>query len=338
MTGKFYNIQISGISVAVPSFVEKNELAMEYLGARRCKKQIKMTGIEQRHVSAEGQKMSDLCYVAARRLLDHLGWEPGDIKVLLLVTQFPNYMTPSTAFLLQKMLNIPPDCIVFDVNLGCTAFNEGFHIASSLLQPFPEGSKALCLQGDLAFRSIGPGIDVDAMAGSMLFGSAGSVTAIEKKTGVPEVPFATFSDGARYEAILRHHTGNVHMDGQEVFNFSTNDVVTSIKDFFMQTGISDDMVDFYAFHQAQKLILDSISGALGVSEEKELRSLALYGNTSGASVPLSICFNRDRYAEKSSIKVFSCGFGVGLAWSMAYTSLATKNILPVIETDKIFEG
>lgn len=338
MIGKFENIQISGISAAVPTSVEKNDLAMEYLGARRCKKQIKLTGIEQRHVSVCGQKMSDLCYVAARDLLEHLKWKPDEIKVLVLLTQNPNYVAPSTAFLLQKMLNIPQDCIVFDVNLGCSSFNVGFQIVSSLLQQFPMGAKALCLQGDLAFHSINPGADPDVIAGNMLFGSAGSATAIEKTSVSLKIPFATFSDGTRYEAIFNRSGGKVQMDGQGVFNFSTNDVVASIKNYFAQTGIGDSEIDFYVFHQAQKLILDSIAGALNIPEEKELRTIALYGNTSGASVPLSICANRDKYADRKSIKVFSCGFGVGLSWSMAYTSLLTDNILPVIETDEIFEG
>ena len=340
MIGMFENIRIGGISVAVPCKVEENILAADYLGARRCKKQIKLTGIERRHVSPVDQKMSDLCYVAAKKLIEHLKWNTADIKVLVLLTQNPNYIAPSTAFLLHKMLGLSKECVVFDVNLGCSSFNVGLQIVGSLLQQFPGNAKGICLQGDLAYNTVNPSIPPDAMAGNLLFGSAGSATALEKTVNkVSPISYATYSDGTRYEAILRKkNTDSVHMDGEGVFNFTVNDVVNDINAFKEATGLNEDNIDFYVFHQAQKLILDNVATLSNISEQKELRSLKDYGNTSGASVPLSICSNIDSFNNRKNVNMFTCGFGIGLSWSMAYINLETANILPVIYTDEVFEG
>lgn len=338
MISQLDNIVVRGISSAVPTMIEENVNAAPYLGERRCKKQIKLTGIERRHVSPLDQKMSDLCFSAAKQLIDSLQWRPEEIKVLILLTQNPNYIAPSTAFLLQKMLQIPNDCIVFDANLGCSSFNVGLQIVSALLQQFPDGAKGLCLQGDMAYEAIRPEVLPSDMAGAMLFGSAGSATAIEKMTDAVPVPFATFSDGRRYQAILRKAGESLRMDGEGVFNFSTNDVAEAIMDFREHFAIDEADIDFYVFHQAQKLILDSIAAACHIPEHKELRSLRDYGNTSGASVPLSICINRERFLDRKEVKLLTCGFGVGLSWSMAYLPIATDGVLPVGTSDEIFEG
>lgn len=338
MMTSFENIIIRGLSAAVPPTVEENITAKNVLGERRCKKQIKLTGIERRHVSVDGGNISDLCYPAAQQLMEHLGWASEEIKVLVLITQCPNYRVPSTSYLLQKLLKLSEDCVVFDINLGCSAFNVGLQVVGSLLQRMPEGAKGLCLQGDLGSYCVQPGRDADTVAGQMLFGSAASATAIERKAGAVRIPFMTKSDGNRYRAIYTPITGGTcSMNGESVFTFAINDVVRDINAFKAAWSIQENDIDYYVFHQAQKLILDNVAVGCGVDESKELRSLADYGNTSGASVPLSLCVNRNKFADKKTIRALTCGFGVGLSWSMAYSELETDNILPLIVSDTKYE-
>lgn len=127
------------------------------------------------------------------------------------------------------------------------------------------------------------------------------------------------------------------MDGEGVFTFAINDVVRDINAFKSEWMLQENDIDYYVFHQAQKLILDSVAAGCGIDECKELRSLRDYGNTSGASVPLSLCVNRDKFADKKTIRTLTCGFGVGLSWSMAYAEIETKNILPLVVSDAKYE-
>lgn len=333
MTVEFDNIKIRGMCSAVPTCIEDNNLYVDVIGERRTRKQIKLTGVEKRHVSNSSQSASDLCFVAAKKLVTDLELNLGDIKILILVTQGPDFQIPSTAFLLHKRLGLSKDCVCFDMNLGCTAFNIGLQTAASMLQAGNMGDKALLCIGDslgikLPYRAFSP----DEIAKSMLFGAAGVCVAIEKvEHGV--ISILNNSDGERYKTIYGELDAPSTMDGGAVFSFAIGEVADTLKQFRYDHNLPDDKIDYYVFHQAQKLILDDISQSCQIPAEKELRSYSEYGNTSGASAILSVCANRDNLKNKEANYLF-CTFGVGLSWGCIYTSIEKSGILPVVESDE----
>lgn len=338
MIGTFDNIKIQGMATAVPKIVEENMNYAEVLGERRTKKQIKLTGVSKRHISGIEQRTSDLCYAAAVPLLEKLSWNKEEIKVLIFITQKSNYQLPSTAFFLQKRLGLSKDCVAFDINLGCSSFNVGVHAVSALLQSCQVSDKALLLVGDIASRVLKADdvLNEDIIAHRMLFGSAGSAIALEKVEN-NSLKFMTKSDGEGYDVIIQYSDYQTFMNGTAVFEFAINDVADDVKEFKKYFGLQEKDIDYYVFHQAQKLILDNIVSICDIPEEKELRSIEEYGNTSGTSVPLTVCANRDKFAGKEKVKLYLCGFGVGLSWGAIYTELSTENILPVIETDEHYD-
>lgn len=348
MFSEFANIEIKGIASAVPKHTEENCMYESVLGKRRVKKQIQLTGIYKRHVAEREQRTSDLCYVSAVRLLDKLQWNKEEIGVLVFVTQYPNFNTPSTAFFLQKRLGLPKECLCFDVNLGCSGFNVGVQIVSSLLQSSIKMKRGLLLVGDTVGEILRPeeGVSKDEIAENMMFGSAGSAIAIEKDNAKAGLKTFAKSDGTKFDAIMTRYMGSSlygmpskqgKMDGNAVFEFAVDEVSKSIIDFKNYFSINENDIDYYVFHQAQKLILDSIVNACGIEEQKELRSLEEYGNTSGVSVPLTVCYHRDEFYARDSVRMILCGFGVGLSWGAVYAEIPTENILPVIETDEHYD-
>lgn len=338
MIGEFPNVQIQGMASAVPEYLEKNTNFINVLGSRRTKKQIRLTGVSKRHVSGPQQRTSDLCYAAALPLLEKLGWKNSEIKILIYVSQSPNYKLPSTAFFLQDRLGLPKDCVCFDINLGCSSFNVGVHVVSALLQSCDISGKALLLIGDTAGKVLLPEkpITPEIIANKMIFGAAGAAIALEK-VEKNNLKFMTRSDGSGFEAIIHHFDKETTMNGAAVFEFAINDVSDDVKVFKDHFGIKEEEIDYYVFHQAQKLILDNIAAACDLPEGKELRSLEEYGNTSGTSVPLTLCANRDKFAGIDRVKLFLCGFGVGLSWGTIFTEIPTENILPVIETNEHYD-
>ncbi len=338
MIGEFSNIKIQGMASAVPEYIEENTNFTNILGQRRTKKQIKLTGVSKRHISGKHQRTSDLCYAAAGPLMKKLNWRSDEIKVLIYITQGPNYILPSTAFFLQHRLGIPKDCVCFDINLGCSSFNVGVHVVSALLQSCNISDKALLLIGDTASKVLDPEepMTEEAISGRMIFGAAGAAIALEK-VEQSNLKFMTKSDGDGFEAIIRQYGLGTTMDGTAVFEFAINDVSDDVAIFKEHFSLKEDDIDYYIFHQAQKLILDNIAANCHFPEGKELRSLEEYGNTSGTSVPLTVCSNLDKFADKKNIKLFLCGFGVGLSWGTIFTEVPTENILPVIETDEHYD-
>lgn len=335
MYGVLQDIAIKGMAVAVPEYVENNEAYEEILGKRRLKKQLLLTGVTQRHISGKYQHTADLCYSAASKLISHLKWERDDIKILVLVTQSPTFKIPSTAFWLQHKLCLPKDCVVFDVNLGCSSFNKGIQIIGSLLSELPEGKKALLLTGDTSGRFIEPGEtrNPDVAADRMLFGSAGSATALQKEKG-ENILFQNFSNGDHYQAIMGFSKKSMQMDGEKVFEFAINDVADSVNEFKDKFELCESDIDYYVFHQAQKLVLDNIQTICNIAEEKELRSVEGFGNTSGTSVPVSVCANKEKFEDEKDYNVLFTGFGVGLSWGSVYARIKGKDILPIIETNE----
>lgn len=326
MYGMHNNIKISGIASAVPADVIDNVKCAEKLGNRRAKKQVMLTGIRNRHCVKEGQSASDLVCVSAEKLLQKLKWDRDEIRVIVNVTQSADLCTPSTAMVIQKRLGIGQDCLAFDVNLGCTGYVSGLQIIAALLQN--TDGKGLLLVGDGRYSEMPEIPSTD----SLLFGDGASATAIELEDGNPML-YAQKTDGTRHKLLSVALDGTMTMDGNAVLLFSLNEVCQSIKEFREHYAIRENSIDYYILHQAQKLILHGITRECNINPGKVLTSFEEYGNTSTATLPITICNNVEQIQKKERVKLYLCGFGVGLAWSSVVVELDTNNILPIEVTD-----
>ena len=341
MIGELDDIKICGMASAVPTYEDDNSKYETIIGKRQYRRQTRITGVSKRRISGRHQRSSDLCVGAAKPLLERLGWNSEEIKVLIVVTQRPNYVFPSTAFLIQKQLGLKKDCIVFDMNLGCSSFPVGVLVVSALLRLGNLYDKGLLLLADTVKQVSYPeskiALTKDIITHNMLFGSAGAAIALQKVKEAEPLRFMSKADGNSFEAIIQRFNVPASMDGGKVFDFAINDVSNDLMAFRNHFQIDEDDIDYYVFHQAQNMILNTIDDTCGIDREKELRSMEQFGNTSGVSVPLSICANQDRLTDKESVRLLCCGFGVGLSWGIVYANIDTKNILPVIETDECYE-
>lgn len=338
MDAKISNIRIRRMASCVPDEEEDNYDFFDILGEKKVKKQVRLTGVRKRHVANKYQRSSDFGIKAVNDLLDELGWERDSIGVLIYLTQSPDYTMPSTAIAMQERLKLPKSCFAFDVNLGCSAFNYGVHTVASLLECSCTSKRGLCVIAETvpALRSR-KFLDSDTVSFSMLFGAAGAAIALEK-SGDSEMLFSGICDGANYDAIVNYGNGmGTKMQGDKVFEFAINDVSEQILTFVKQNKLGEDDIDYNVFHQAQQLIIDNIIDVCSLSRNKVLFSLEGYGNTSGVSVPLTLCANRDQIQKKTKIKVLFCGFGVGLSSGITYVELDTKYILPVSTTSEHFD-
>ncbi len=339
MTGEISSIKIAGISSAVPTKEIDNYRYENLIGKRQFKRQTRLTGAFRRRVSGTRQRSSDLCCSAAKPLLHKLGWEAEDIKVLLMVTQTPNYVFPSTAFLVARQLGIAKDCVCYDINLGCSSFPVGIQTVASLLQNCEAGSKGLLVISDVVKELSYPEnkIKKSVITHNMLFGSAGAAIGLEKVQGENGIKFMSKSDPNSFDAIIKRYGHPASMDGSLVFDFAINDVSEDIIKFKEKFSLSENNIDYYVFHQAQNMILNAISNTCNLPEQKELRSIEQFGNTSGTSVAVSICANKEKISEKKNVRLLCCGFGVGLSWGIVYLDIDTENILPIIETDEHYD-
>ena len=336
------DVRIAGLSACVPKKSLSNH-DYNWITQKERDQLIQMIGVETRHVAVPGQTTSDLCFQAAEQLLDKLAWERGDINLLVFVSQSRDYIIPSTSAILQDRLKLPKTCMAIDINLGCSGYVYGLSVISSLIRTTGI-QKGLLLVGDLSNvtscyrdKSTYP-----------LFGDAGTATALELKPGYAPMQFNLQTDGSGYEAIIIQDGGvrnlvnkksftikkygegiyrnrmQVELNGIEVFNFSLREVVPNIKATLKHFNRQLDEFDFLLFHQANRLINETLRKMLKVNPERVPYSLKDFGNTSCSSIPLTMVSQiRDVLREKPQ-KLLLSAFGIGLSWGTA-----------LIETDGI---
>ncbi len=297
---------------------------------------IKKTGIAGKHKCALDQTAADFSYTAAKQIEAAGKYTPDEIGVLINVTQNPDYRTPSTALVLHKRLGLNKNCVAFDVNLGCSGFVYGVAIGASLLLN-SDSKKALVLIGDTLGRGRkGLSIDQRSSNTTLLFGDASSAVLLEKDES-STIRSALMSDGTGHKALSTPYNAWKHPVGPEsipsddiaVFNFTINEVPALIHEYLEKLGSEITTYDDLVLHQANMMIIKNIAKRVGMPIEKVPVSLDRFGNTSGASVPLTIVDKYGSCEESKEVKMLTSGYGVGLSWGVMEVRINTDDILPL---------
>lgn len=345
-TGILKNVEIKGIACAVPDRIVNNEDYYDVFGEESVRKFINMTGVKTRHVAIDEQCTSDLCYIAAKSLMAKLQWEPSSIDALILITQTPDYAVPATACVLQYRLGLSENCIAFDINLGCSAYVYGLWQAATMIST-QNINRVILLCGDTSNF----GINQSDSATAMIFGDGGTATALEKTDG-KELKYFLKTKGSGYRSIIvpSGHARSrskistdsseydLSMNGTEIFSFTITDVPKAIKSFILEYSIDKNDVDMFVFHQANLFILKNLARKLCIPMERVPVSIDRYGNTSGESIPLTLVDALGPEESNDTIKLFLCGFGVGLSYGGIYLEMKKSVCIPMIYTNYYFNG
>jgi 3-oxoacyl-[acyl-carrier-protein] synthase-3 len=126
------------------------------------------------------------------------------------------------------------------------------------------------------------------------------------------------------------------MQGENVFSFTISEVPRTVKEFLAKTETSVEDYDCFAFHQANRFILQMIAKKLKVDISKFPICMDRYGNTSGPSVPITICDCYGTEDSEQEVNIMMSSYGVGLSWGVCSATVNMKDIYPIIETDEIF--
>ena len=329
------NVLIKGIAACVPEHREDNN-SLPLLGSRGdVERFIETTGIEYRHtVKGSDLCTSDLCFGAADLLIEELKWRRDEVDCLIFVSQTHDYILPATACILQHRLGLSIDCFSMDISLGCTGWVYGLSTIASLMAT---GSlkKGLLLSGDTTTVTKSP----RDKSTYPLFGDAGTATALEYREGIGSMMFQMGTDGKGYDAIMipdggfrnfyNEHSLDVEevepgiyrnrlqsiLNGPAVFTFAITKVPRSVDSLLEHFQLSKDEIDYFVFHQANLMMNEKIRSKLKIEPSKVPYSLREYGNTSSASVPLTIVSELGSVLNKGNHRLLCSAFGVGLSWA-----------------------
>ena len=282
------------------------------------------TGIRSRRIAETGTPASVLGIEAAREALTAGGIDPGDIDLVICASVSPDQLMPATAARIAAAVGAR-NAGAYDVLAGCTGFIYALGAAASSVAAGL--AERVLVVGAEVISSI---LDWEDRSTCVLFGDGAGAAIVAPAEGrgrllgfdlgndgtgadLLEVP----AGGSRLPASAQTVQQRLHflrMNGREVYRFATRVVPESAQRILAEAGRSVDDVDLFVPHQANQRIIDVAAEKLGIPEDRVLSSLAEYGNTSCASIPISLehALKQDRLHDGDLVLL--TGFGAGLSW------------------------
>lgn len=345
---KYQNVGIRAMSACVPTNIISNRDLGYLIPESDIEKTIENIGIEERRIVDSDVCASDLCYKAAKKLMEDNDIDPKSVDVLLFMSQTSDYRIPATAPILQHRLGLSKDTACLDLSLGCSGYV--YALSTAFAYASMEGvNRVLLLDGETFSKIVNKRDKVDWP----LYGDGATATLVEKGEFEPST-FILQSDGSGEEAVKifgggmrnpvtedsvverEREEGNIrndleiYMDGMDVFNFAMSVVPKGVKEIAKVTETTLEDIDWLVFHQANKFMTDFFAKRLKFNMEKVPYCIQKYGNTSSTSVPLTIVSElHDKL--KNGDRMVMCGFGAGLSWGTACIVFNGCKISPVIE-------
>ena len=300
------------------------------------------TGIHERRFVPQGGDVatSDLALEASKRALADAGLEASEIDCIILGTLSPDRHFPGTGVTLQKKLGIAErgNCPCFDIRQQCSAFVYGLQMADAFIRAGTY-RRILLVGAELHSHSLDfstRGRDV-----TVLFGDgAGAMVLGPQETEDPRAGILytkVYADGSGSESLYinifdirktpylqldwRDREKNLgmypQMDGKRVYVRAVREMNLASQAALQATGLTWDDITWFVPHQANLRINEQVAALGKIPPEKCLNTIQFYGNTTAATVPLTIDYWRQQGKVKKGDRVLSTVFGSGFTWGAA---------------------
>jgi len=285
---------------------------------------IERTGIQSRHIAAEGETTSMLATHAAERAIENAGCLATDIDLIVLATATPDYTFPSTATQVQAALGIHGGAAV-DVQAVCSGFVYALTVADKFL--ISGSHKRALVIGAETFSRI---LDWTDRTTCVLFGDGAGAVVLEAQSGK-----GTLEDRGVLNTVLRSDgrhrdklyvdggpsttgtSGHLRMEGREVFRHAVTCLAEVIEETFAQTGVSAQDIQWFVPHQANRRIIDATARKLNIDPAHVVVTVEKHGNTSAASIPLALSTACQDGRIKRGDLVLLEAMGGGFTWGAA---------------------
>ena len=285
------------------------------------------TGIYSRSIASPHQTAVDLAFEAGNKLLKDISFKE-DIDLIILVTQSPDYVLPTSACILQNQLGLSKKCMAFDINLGCSGFVYAISVAGSLIES-GVAKKGLILCSETYTKYI----HKNDRTCRPIFSDGASATLLVGSNSDNIGPFVFGTDGSGYEKLIVREGGArepniivdssyglIEMNGADIFLFTLSSVPACINMLLDKSNLKIEDIDLFVFHQASKLVLENLIRTMSLDKDKVFINLKYVGNTVSASIPIALKDAETQGRLKNGDTIMLVGFGVGLSWGATLTT------------------
>lgn len=306
------NIKVISTGKYIPKEIITNQ-DLEKLVSTNHEWIVSRTGIVNRH-KATFEQTSDMAYLAAKAAIDKANYNLEDIDLIIVASITGDQLTPSTANIVQKKLGIKHDCMSFDINAACTGFVYGLEVAAMMLSSHK--FKSALIIGAEKLTNI---TDYDDRNTCILFGDGAGALLVEPALDSKHQAFF-FNSAKIDETDALTVKQYIKMDGRKVFLFAVDIMQKSIEKVLKDANLSLDEIDRIIPHQANLRIIQAVSKAMNIPIEKFKINLDEYGNTSAASIPITLDEYMDEKDQKNK-NIILVGFGGGFTYGSALLKL-----------------
>ena len=298
----------------------------------------KRTGIEKRHIAADNESTSDLAAKACEAAIVRSGLDKSQIDALICATISPDYLCmPSTACLVADKIgikNIPS----FDISAACSGFVYALAIAKSFIES--KMFKNVLIVGAEKLSSI---VDYTDRTTCVLFGDGAGAAVIsstdKKEEAIIDVKIS--SDGTYQDflitpgcgsknpcskEVLENRLNYIKMKGNETFKLAVKTLTNDVLEIMKENNLSSEDIDYFIPHQANYRIIEAVRSKMNFPKEKTILTVAKYGNTSAASIPMAMNDWYESGKLKKGDLMLLDTFGGGLTWGSALVHFAGENL------------
>ncbi len=285
------------------------------------------TGIEQRHIAAEGEYTSDLAVAAAEKAMAAAGVSASELDLIIVGTTTPDVIFPSTACLVQNRIGAK-DCPAFDVNAACTGFLYALSIADKFIKT-GAARTALVIGAETLSRML----DWTDRGTCVLFGDGAGAVVLRADNRPGIISTHIHADG-QYKELLHNPVGvsrgfkdepnhgvRVLMSGNEVFRVAVRTLSRIVDETLKANDLSKDAIDWLVPHQANLRIITATAKHLNMPMERVIVTVNKHGNTSSGSVPLALDHGVRSGLIKPDQLLLLEAFGGGFTWGSALLRL-----------------
>jgi len=326
--------KIQDISCYFPEKVLTNELLQNEFPKLKLPELTRLTGVSQRHICCDGETSVDMGAAAAENLFNESDINKESIDFIIFCSAGGDYITPASSCIIHDRLGLPEYCGAYDFNQGCTGYIYGLSMADSLISSgnannillitseaitgtiHTKDSSNRAIFGDGATASIIVKDDKKSSYGKFIFGTDGSKhDKIIIKHGRERYPLPKYAEDDRIDNFGNvRNDANFYMDGSEVFNFSVTKAPDLVSQLLDNANMRFEDIDFFVFHQANQIILETIGRKLKVPKNKLIIEIETTGNTVSSTIPIALKNAIYKKQIKRGQIILIAGFGVGFSW------------------------
>jgi 3-oxoacyl-[acyl-carrier-protein] synthase III len=330
------NTQITHIDYYLPEKILTNAELHEGNPAWDMKLVAERAGVLERHIAADGETALDLAVRACQQLFTKNPGLKEQAQAVIFCTQSEDYIMPPNSCLMHKHLALGENVFAFDINSACSGYVHGLALARGIIHSGLVNN-VLLINADTYSKYIHP----QDRSARVLFGDGAAASWIEgtKDRGIVDMVCATSGKdfdkfiipaggcriprSAETARLVTNSSGNIrtdehiHMDGLGVLGFVNSKVPPQVRAILEKNKLTTNDIDLFVFHQASKMVLDSLTRLLKLDPQKVFSNIAATGNTVSASIPIALKQAQEAGRIQPGDRVLISGFGVGLSWATA---------------------